>query len=214
MTLRHPTRHLQMEYTRLVTMADPGGGRYRPFAQITADALKHAAARLGLPLDAAATDALLSEYKELAAFDDAQPVLAALKQAGIPAAILSNGDPEMLAAAAASGGLTDLLDHVISVAPLRVYKPDMRVYDLGLQTLRRGGAGALPDLKPEEVLFVSSNGWDAAGATWFGFTTFWCNRGALPREELGVVPSHEGRQLKEILPLLGIEAAGGGGGGA
>ncbi|MCV4593451.1 HAD-IA family hydrolase, partial [Escherichia coli] len=92
--------------------------------------------------------------------------LAALKARGLVTGILSNGDPAMLEVAVKSAGLTEVLDHVLSVEPVRCFKPDPRVYGLGLETLRR----TMPDLSAREVWFVSSNGWDAVGATWFGYT--------------------------------------------
>lgn len=192
-------RDKQIEYTRLVTMAAPGGERYRPFWDITQDALRYACRRLGLALDAESEARLMNQYRALSAFPENREALQALKSLGIPRAILSNGDPAMLDVAVRSAGLHELLDAVISVEPLRVFKPDMRVYQLGLDTLRQ----AQPGLSAKSVLFVSSNGWDAAGAGWFGFSTFWLNRAGLPREELHISPSVEGRNLHELLALFG-----------
>ncbi|WP_119157217.1 haloacid dehalogenase type II [Caldimonas tepidiphila] len=197
-------RDKQIEYTRLVTMAAPGGERYRPFWEITRDGLRYACKRLGLALGAEAESRLMNQYRALSAFPENREVLQALKDLGIPRAILSNGDPAMLDVAVRSAGLHEVLDHVISVEPLRVFKPDMRVYALGLSVLRQ----AQPGLAAKNVLFVSSNGWDAAGAAWFGFTTFWLNRAGLPREELHVAPAVEGRNLHELLALFGLGEAG------
>ena len=131
-------------------------------------------------------------------------MLAALKARGLVTGILSNGDPAMLEVAVKSAGLTEVLDHVLSVEPVRCFKPDPRVYGLGLETLRR----TMPDLSVREVWFVSSNGWDAVGATWFGYTTYWLNRAGLPPEELGTQPSFEGRNLQELLMLIDRAAGG------
>ena len=191
-------RGKQIEYTHLVTLAAPGGERYRPFWDITQDALRWSCRRLGLALDEAGEARLMNQYRALSAFPENREVLQALKGLGIPRAILSNGDPAMLDVAVRSAGLHDVLDHVLSVEPLRVFKPDMRVYQLGLSTLRQ----SLPGLAAKNVLFVSSNGWDAAGAAWFGFSTFWLNRAGLPREELHVAPAVEGRNLHELLALF------------
>lgn len=191
-------RDKQIEYTRLVTMADPKGRLYRPFWELTRDALRFSTRRLGLELTREREDRLMNEYRHLSAFPENREVLRGLRERHLPCGILSNGDPSMLDVAVKSAGLAGLLDHVISVEPVRCFKPDPRVYALGLETLR----AAQPGLAARQVLFVSSNGWDAAGATWFGYTTFWLNRSGAPREELGVTPTHEGRSLHELLMLL------------
>ncbi len=191
-------RDKQIEYTRLVTMADPGGRLYRPFWELTRDALRHSSRRLGLELSREQEERLMNEYRHLSAFPENREVLQKIQALGVPRGILSNGDPAMLAVAVRSAGLAELLDPVISVEPVRCFKPDPRVYQLGLTTLQ----DRVPGLSPREVMFVSSNGWDAAGATWFGYTTFWLNRAGLPREELGVTPTYEGRSLHELLRLL------------
>jgi 2-haloacid dehalogenase len=191
-------RDKQIEYTRLVTMADPGGRLYRPFWELTRDALRYASRRLGLDLNREQEERLMNQYRHLSAFPENREVLQQIEALGLPRAILSNGDPAMLAVAVRSAGLAELIDPVISVEPVRCFKPDPRVYELGLATMRRQIAGLLA----REVMFVSSNGWDAAGATWFGYTTFWLNRAGLPREELGVTPTYEGRSLHELPSLL------------
>lgn len=196
-------RDKQIEYTHLLTMAAPGGERYRPFWDITRDALRHACARLGLALDAETEARLMNQYRALSAYPENREVLQALQALGIPRAILSNGDPAMLDVAVRGAGLHGLLDAVISVEPLRAFKPDRRVYQLGLATLQK----TQPGLAAKNVLFVSSNGWDAAGAGWFGFSTFWLNRAGLPREELHIAPSVEGRNLHELLALFAPQGA-------
>ncbi|WP_337877789.1 haloacid dehalogenase type II [Caldimonas sp.] len=195
-------RDKQIEYTRLVSMADPGGSRYRPFWELTRDGLRHACARLGLALTPEHEQRLMNQYRHLSAFPENRETLHALRQRGLPTGILSNGDPAMLEVAVKSAGLSEVLDHVISVEPVRCFKPDPRVYALGLEVLRR----RQPTLAPRQVLFVSSNGWDAVGATWFGYTTFWLNRSGAPPEELGTAPHHEGRHLRELLALIDASA--------
>lgn len=197
-------RDKQVEYTRLVTMAAPDGRLYRPFWELTRAALRHSCARLGLALGRDREDRLMNQYRHLSAFPENREVLAALKARGLVTGILSNGDPAMLEVAVKSAGLTEVLDHVLSVEPVRCFKPDPRVYGLGLETLRR----TMPDLSAREVWFVSSNGWDAVGATWFGYTTYWLNRAGLPPEELGTQPSFEGRNLQELLMLIDRAAGG------
>ena len=191
-------RDKQIEYTRLVSMGDPGGRRYQPFWTITGAALRVAAARLGLTLSAADEQRLLGEYRHLSAYPENHAVLGELKARGVPVGILSNGDPAMLDVAVKSAGLDTLLDHVISVDTLRCYKPDPRVYAHGLATLQR----ARPKLSARQVLFVSSNAWDAIGATWFGFTTLWVNRSGQPPEQLDTEPTRIGTNLRDALSFF------------
>jgi 2-haloacid dehalogenase len=190
-------RDKQIEYTRLVSMSgrrdQPGSDRYRPFWELTRAGLRYAVQRLALPLDSADEERLMNEYRHLSAFPENRDVLAELRRRGIPAGILSNGDPEMLAVAVKSAGVAELLEHVISVHPVRRYKTDPAAYALG------PAAFGLP---AREILFVSSNGWDAIGATWFGYTTLWVNRGGLPLDPLDTQPSHTGRSLRDVLALL------------
>lgn len=197
-------REKQIEYSRLVSMADPGGRFYRPFWELTRASLRYAAQALGLALDEAAEERLMNEYRHLSAYPENRRVLLKLRALGVPTGILSNGDPAMIEVAVKSAGIADLIDPLISVGPLRCYKPDPRVYQHGLEVLRR----SLPELAARQVLFVSSNGWDALGATWFGFSSFWLNRAGLPRETLDTPPHREGRRLDELLPLFDGSPAG------
>ncbi|MBK1689487.1 haloacid dehalogenase type II [Rubrivivax gelatinosus] len=182
-------RDKQIDYTRLVSMS----GRYRPFWDLTRAGLRYAAQRLGLALDAAAEDRLMNQYRHLSAFPENREVLEALKARAIPAAILSNGDPEMLAVAVRSAGFAPLLQHVISVEPVQRYKTDPAAYAL---------APAALGLAAREILFVSSNGWDALGATWYGFTTLWVNRAGLPPEPLATPPTRTGTSLRDVLSFF------------
>ena len=183
-------RDKQIEYTRLVTMSAADGSRYRPFWEITRAALRFSCQRLGLVLGTEAEERLMNQYRSLSAFPDVREVLQALKARGIPTGILSNGDPAMLGIAVRSAGLESLLDHVISVEPVRAFKTDARAYALGPQTL---------GLPAKQILFVSSNGWDAIGATWYGYTTLWVNRAGLPLEQLDTEPGRIGASLHDVL---------------
>jgi 2-haloacid dehalogenase len=182
-------RDKQIDYSRLVSMS----GRYRPFWQLTRDALKAAADTLGLPLDFAGEDSLMNEYRHLSAFPENRGGLQALADRGIRAGVLSNGDPEMLAISIRSAGLGDLIDPVLSAHATRRYKTDPAAYALGPVAL---------GLAAPEILFVSSNGWDAIGATWYGFTTLWVNRQDAPLERLGVAPTRIGRSLRDVLEFF------------
>ena len=203
-------RQKQIEYTQLRTLAartDAPGEHYRPFWDITLDALRHATKRLQLTLGRAAEKRLMDEYACLSAFHDAVPALRALREPSVAThaglklglAILSNGNPQMLDIAVKSAGMNALFDHVLSVDAVRAYKPSPAAYALGPEAF---GVAA------REIVFVSSNGWDVAGATWFGFTTFWLNRQNLPVEELGVTPHGTGGGMNDLLDFLQTVAAG------
>ena len=183
-------RDKQIDYTRLTSMSGPNGEHYRPFWDLTSAGLRFAAQRLGLNLDRAGEDRLMNQYRHLSAFPENREVLAALKARQIPAGILSNGDPDMLGVAVKSAGFSGLLDPVLSVHALRKYKTDPAAYALGPQAL---------GLQAKDILFVSSNGWDAIGATWFGYTTLWVNRTGLPLEQLGTEPTRVGTSLRDVL---------------
>jgi 2-haloacid dehalogenase len=184
-------RDKQIEYTRLVSMS--GSAHYRPFWDLTLAGLRYAAARLQLKLTPEAEAQLMNEYRHLSAFPENIEVLTELKRRGIPTGILSNGDPDMLNVAVKSAGFTDLLQHVLSVHATRRYKTDPAAYEVGTAALK---------LQAREILFVSSNCWDAIGATWFGYTTLWVNRGGAPLDLLGIEPTHTGRSLRDVLPLM------------
>jgi 2-haloacid dehalogenase len=190
-------RDKQIELTRLVTMSAPDGARYRPFWELTRAALRYAAARLDLALASEAEDRLMNQYRALSAFPEVHEVLGHLKAAGITTGILSNGDPAMLGVAVRSAGLEALLDHVISVEPVRAFKTDPRAYALGPSTL---------GLAARQILFVSSNGWDALGATWYGYTTLWVNRAGLPSEPLDAPPTRTGTSLRDVLGFFPARA--------
>jgi 2-haloacid dehalogenase len=147
-------------------------GDYADFAELTARALDIALATHGLSDDVLRAD-LLGAYRRLDAFPDAAPALAALRAQGRATAILSNGAPAMLHDACDAAGLSPLLDAVLSVDPLRRYKPAREVY--ALATARFACA-------PEAIAFVSANAWDAFGAARFGFRVHWLNRTPQPVE--------------------------------
>ena len=182
-------RDKQIEYTRLCSMS----GQYRPFWDLTRAGLRFAAQRLGLALDAAAEERLMNQYRHLSAFPENLEVLRALQSRGIKAGILSNGDPEMLGVAVRSAGFSGLLDPVLSVHGIRNYKTDPAAYALGPQAL---------GLPARDILFVSSNGWDAIGATWYGYTTLWVNRAGLPIEQLDTAPTRIGSSLRDVLDFF------------
>jgi 2-haloacid dehalogenase len=158
----------QTEYTWVRTLAGPA--QHRDFARLTDEALAFVAARHGITDTALLAD-LSAAYRRLGAWPDAKPMLEALRRAGIGRAILSNGTPAMLAEAASAAGIDSLLDDILSVEAVGVFKPDPRVYRLATARF------AVP---ASRLLFVSSNPWDAFGALQFGFQVAWINRHALP----------------------------------
>ena len=187
-------RDKQIEYTRLCSMSGPQPGQhYRPFWDITRGALRHAAARLKLDMTAEREERLMNQYHHLSAFPENREVLQALQARGVRAGVLSNGDPAMLAVAVRSAGLQDLLNPVLSVHETRRFKTDPAAYALGPAAL---------GLAARDILFVSSNAWDAVGATWYGYTTLWVNRAGLPPEELGVQPTRTAGNLRAVLDFF------------
>lgn len=155
-------RQKQLEYSWLRSLM----GAYADFWQVTQDALDFALAAHGIA-DDGLRRRLLDLYLELAAYPDALAALAALRAGGRKTAILTNGSPAMIEAACRASGLAAALDRVLTVDPLRVYKPDPRVYRLAVESL---GVAA------GEICFVSTNAWDARGAAHFGFRVVWMNR--------------------------------------
>ena len=180
-------RQKQLEYTWLRTLM----GRYEDFWAVTEAALRFSLGRLGIAAGDGAVARLMEAYLSLATFPDVTGALSAM--AGTPLGILSNGSPRMLEAAVRSSGLTGTFRHVLSVDAVKAYKPSPRVYELGPRAF---------GLPAGDILFVSSNAWDVAGAKAFGYRTCWCNRLAAPMERLGASPDLEVRTLDEILAKL------------
>lgn len=182
-------RDKQIDYTRICSMS----GRYQPFWDLTRAGLRYAALRLNLVLDDSAEQRLMNQYRHLSAFPENRGVLSELQRRGVSAGILSNGDPAMLAVAVKSAGFDGLLQQVLSVDGVKRYKTDPAAYGLGPQAL---------GMPARDILFVSSNGWDAVGATWYGYTTLWVNRGGAPLEQLGTEPSRTGSSLRDVLDFF------------
>lgn len=181
-------RRKQLEYTWLRSLMRD----HADFATVTAEALDWAMEAAGLE-DAALRMRLLALYDELPVYPEVPAMLAAVQARGLPRAILSNGTPAMLASATRAAGVASLLDAVLSVEDLGIYKPDPAVYAL---------VTARFDVAPADVLFVSSNGWDVAGASAFGFRTLWVNRMGAPVDRLPGRPDHIARDLSSLTDLL------------
>ena len=182
-------RDKQIEYTRLRTMCS----MYKPFWEVTQDALLFACRKLKLDLTLDAHNMLMGQYAKLQAFPENLSVLQQLRAMGLKLAILSNGNPQMLEAAVEAAGMRDIFHHILSVAAVRKFKTAPEAYQLA------------PDvfgLSLKNILFVSSNCWDACGASWFGYTTFWVNRADAPLEELGVIPAATGPNMNTLLRFV------------
>jgi len=177
-------RHKQLQYSWLRAVMD----QHLDFWELTKDGLDWAMEAQGLD-DAGLRARLLQLYWELQAFPEVPDTLRALKGAGLTTAILSNGSPAMLAAAVSSASIDDLLDDVLSVESVGVFKPARAVYEM---------VGVRFGTRPDEVLFVSSNGWDAAAAAGYGFRAAWVNRSGEPMDRLPERPAHVLRDLSAV----------------
>ena len=178
----------QLQYTWLRAIADA----HTDFWQVTQNGLDWALEANELDGDANLRERLLKLYWQLSAYPEVPQMLAALKSAGVNTAILSNGSPDMLAGAVESAAIGDMLDDVLSVESVGIYKPSRLVYDM---------VGTRFSTTADQVLFVSSNGWDAAGAAGYGFHTVWVNRACEPRDRLPWTPGHELPDLTSIPEL-------------
>ena len=180
-------RAKQLEYTWLRSLM----GRHEDFWRLTGDGLEFACRALGLDCPPEVHRDLMEAYLSLATFPDVDAALPQLRHLSL--AILSNGTPAMLRAVVAHRGLEEHFSAVISVEEAGIYKPHPSVYALG--PLRLG-------VDKERIGFVSSNGWDVAGAASFGFQAFWVNRAGAPEEPLPGGPWRSVRGLDELATLL------------
>ncbi len=178
-------RTKQLEYSWVLSLA----GRYEPLWTLTEQALDYAFARFP-DVDRSVRPLLLQAYRTLDAYPDVRETLHALKHQGLRTGILSNGDPSMLKAAVESAGLANDLDPVLSVEAARVFKTSPQTYDLVVQAL---------SIAANNVVFVSSNRWDIAGAAAFGFIPVWVNRLGLPDEYEELAPSAVVSSLDKLL---------------
>jgi 2-haloacid dehalogenase len=183
-------REKQLQYTWLRSLM----GRYVDFWQVTGDALDYAMSALKME-DVGLRAQLMELYLQLGAYPEVNEVLAKLKDGGKKTAILSNGEPSMLIAAAKNAGIYKLLDGIYSVDSLSVFKPHPSVYQFAADELK---------VAPNDISFQSSNGWDACAASAFGFRVAWVNRFCQPPENIPGAPLVEIRTLSDLPPLLGL----------
>jgi 2-haloacid dehalogenase len=183
-------RRKQLQYTWLRSLM----GRYCDFWQVTGDALDHAMAAVEVN-DSALRAQLMQLYLSLSAYPDVAPTLERLRSHGLKCAILSNGTRSMLFSAVKHAGIYDLLDAIISVEQVAMFKPHPSVYQLAVDELK---------LTPAQICFLSANAWDAHAASAIGFRVAWVNRFGQPKEMIPAEPHAEVRSLAEIPALLGF----------
>jgi 2-haloacid dehalogenase len=184
-------RDKQLQYSWLRALQ----GRHADFWQVTGDALDFAMATLGLT-GSALRERLMNLYLTLDAFPEVPETLQRLKTAGLKTAVLSNGTTKMLQSAIANAGIGHLLDIVLSVEEVGIYKPHASVYQLAVDRL---------GVECEAISFQSSNSWDAYAASAFGMRVVWCNRYGQQPEHLPGKPDREVRSLADLPGLLGVE---------
>ena len=187
-------RQKQLEYTWLRSLM----GQYLSFEEATEDALVYTCKHLKLPLDNAVRVALCEAYLTLAPYPEAPPALDALNTMGLPLAILSNGSVRSMDRVVNGSGLRHHFTELISVESVKVFKPHTKVYELAERRL---------DLPRSEILFVSSNAWDAAGAGHFGYSVCWVNRAGNTFDELGTLPDVMVAGLDEVPEWIRRHAA-------
>ena len=180
-------REKQLEYSWVRALM----GQYKDFWELTRQGLDTAFA-LVPSADPSLKEELLNAYWKLDCYPEVPEVLTSLKATGAKIAILSNGSPAMLDAAAKASGLSELFDDIFSVDELRTFKTDPSVYEMVTTSYR---------IYPEEVSFQSSNRWDIAGATAFGFRTVWMNRTGMPDEYKDLAPK---AVLSDLSGLAGL----------
>lgn len=181
-------RAKQLQYTWLRGLA----GRHANFWQVTAEALDFALSTLHIE-DPPLRARLMNLYLVLNAYPEVPDTLQRLKAAGMKLAILSNGTPAMLAAAAATAGIADLLDAILSVEEVKVYKPHPAVYRLACERL---------NVSAGSICFLSSNGWDAYSAKAFGLRVLWCNRFGQVPERIPETPDAQIATLAELPDIV------------
>lgn len=182
-------RQKQLEYTWLRSLMR----QYQDFERATEDALVYACQHLGLDLTDARKQVLCNEYLRITPFPEVPAALQAMRDSGLPLAILSNGSINSIDTVVKNAGLYDQFAHLISVDAIKIFKPDARVYALAEQMMQ---------LDRNAILFVSSNAWDVTGAGYYGYPTCWINRGGSTFDELGRRPDHIAHSINALADLL------------
>jgi len=179
----------QFEYTWLRTSAK----QYVDFWKVTEDALVFAAKKSGVELSVANRKMLMEAYLHLNTWPDVLPVLKSLKEKGIRLAIVSNLTAQMLSSCVKSAGLEGYFEHVLSTDKVNAFKPDPAAYQMAIDSFK---------LKKQEIAFAAFAGWDAVGAKWFGYPTYWVNRQNSPLDELGILPDATGKDITGLMDFI------------
>jgi 2-haloacid dehalogenase len=182
-------RTRQFEYTWLRTL----GRQYANFWQVTEEALAFSCKSLKLELTRADSDRLMQSYLELKAWPDTLAVLKGMKTSGLRMAFLSNFTAAMLDRAVKNSGLEGIFDDHLSTDRVMAFKPDAQAYRMAISAF---------GLRKEEIAFAAFAGWDAVGAKWFGYPTFWVNRAQAVQEELGAIPDGVGKDLNDLAAFM------------
>ena len=160
---------------------------------MTVDALEYACEFEQVSLDDVTRAQLLAVYERLPAHREVPAAIRALVARGFSLAVLSNANKAMLEAALIAAGLRPWFAYVLSVESVRKFKTAPEAYRLGPEAFGRPAS---------ELLFVSSNGWDATGAAWFGYPAYWINRAGAPAERLDAGPIATGRTMTDLVDFL------------
>jgi 2-haloacid dehalogenase len=184
-------RTRQFEYQWLRALS----GHYADFWQVTEDALVFAAKLLKVDLTSQKREELMDALLRIKPWPDSVAALQTLKKLGVRLALLSNVTPKVLQVWIANGGLENIYEHVLTTERIKTFKPDPRAYQMGIDAF---------GLTREQIAFAAFGGWDAAGAKWFGYRTFWVNRLKLPVEELGVAPDAIGENLNDLVEFVRV----------
>jgi 2-haloacid dehalogenase len=187
--LTNTWRATQFDYSWLRTTA----GQYADFWKVTEDALVFAARKNEVELSAANREQLMEAYLHLNAWPDVLPALKVLKQQGIKMCFLSNFTAAMLNANIKNAGLEGYFDAVLSTDKVKMFKPSPVAYQMAIDNLK---------LKKEEIAFAAFAGWDAVGAKWFGYPSYWVNRQNNPLDELNILPDDSGKDLTGLINFV------------
>ncbi len=182
-------RQKQVEYSWLRTMSN----RYKPFWEITHDALIFALSRLEIDASSVLIGEMMAQYQKLTAFEESKAVLTQPKHAGYRLGILTNGNREMIDAVLQYSGFESFFEHVLTSDVVGKFKTSDEIYALVPKAF---------GVKSEEILFVSSNAWDMDASTWYGFKSFWVNRAIAPFEILDIAPTMRGETLVDLQKVL------------
>lgn len=177
------------EYTWLLTSA----GKYQDFWTCIDNALVYTARQLKVNMTKDHHNQLMNAFLQIKAFPDVKPILSELKSSGIKLAFLSNMTEQMLNTGIKNSGLEGYFDHVLSTDRVKTFKPDPKAYQMAIDEF---------NLNRNEIAFTAFASWDAVGAKWFGYPTFWLNRLKFTPENLGLAPNATGTTFKELASFI------------